>query len=394
MNAFEKYAFPILETLPELTLQERNQTPADELIHNLEALGQDVAGAYLSEDRSPYRRYLSGEDDPTDEVLEERLDRVQKYREIIEEGVSVYGMRFLAFYKSIHFRDEPPFRGQWGIFLFDWAVDYLHSEIATFYPNKFSPQSASDRAWNLLFNHEFFHFRIDAWTLPYEELLRKRLYELYHSWVYRRLHPGPGCVEESLANKFAFDHRYGREIAGYLTRFMKSQPAAYAAFDDDPDPLRATLAAQILQNSSWAPNQALVSQSPWIGYGRNRLLNEANCPTYRILNSSPTALATWALSPPELDEIESFVTSYLGGQPAGRTDHAKYRIDNGEMIKIPNTHGNVDRLKTNEFKGILLKSGMRRREFEEERIRTGRWRRGVPREVPKPALAGDLSGAV
>ena len=50
-----------------------------------------------------------------DNVKEEDVDAGR--RVVLEAGVDI-----LAFYKSFRFRDQPPFRGSWGIFLIDAGI--------------------------------------------------------------------------------------------------------------------------------------------------------------------------------------------------------------------------------------------------------------------------------
>lgn len=87
---------------------------------------------------------------------------------------------------------------------------------------------------------------------------------------------------------------------------------------------------------------------------------------------------------PDRSEFKRFVTSYLAGSLARRTDHEFFQIDNGETIKFPNPH--EKEIRGYEFENMLLKAGMRRQEYWREKRNTQTWKKGCPRTPSKPPL--------
>ncbi len=111
-----------------------------------------------------------------------------------------------------------------------------------------------------------------------------------------------------------------------------------------------------------------------------RTLALKNCPQYwiswsRLGNIVPNLIT------PELREIENdYVGKYLKGQKLKSSDHAYFKIDNGEKVKMPNPHSRT--LKPYEFKNIISKAGMTIQDFWSERQKTKKWKRDTPRPMP------------
>jgi hypothetical protein len=83
----------------------------------------------------------------------------------------------------------------------DYGIAYLAEDLHRFYPEgRFNGYSASEVAARFLYHHEFFHFKVDAWTVIHEALTEKSLQPKYFKDSYRVDFPGIYCVEESLAN--------------------------------------------------------------------------------------------------------------------------------------------------------------------------------------------------
>ena len=109
------------------------------------------------------------------------------------------------------------------------------------------------------------------------------------------------------------------------------------------------------------------------------------CPVY-LFKDSAYASRVQPFQGPDRSEFRRFLTEYLAGSPARRTDHEFFQIDNGELIKFPNAH--EKEIRSYELKNILLKAGMRHPDFVRERTATKEWRKGCPRPEPKPPLNG------
>lgn len=77
------------------------------------------------------------------------------------------GIDMLAFYKSFRFRDLPPYRGRWGIFLIDAGVAAVVAHFRDIKPS-LPLAELQQLAMKTLISHERYHFWIDAWALSRE----------------------------------------------------------------------------------------------------------------------------------------------------------------------------------------------------------------------------------
>lgn len=341
-----------------------------------DSVDEQLRGAPVNDDLSG-RRY-----EPLDGETFGKLGR-----RVFEEGVDA-----LAFYKSYHLLMSPPFPGQWGIFLLEVGVRYIADELQQAYPNRFNRDVALRITQRFLHRHERFHFRTDAWTISKEAATKQPLYYEYLFQVYRRLAPGPDCVEESLANCHAFHALRNLKIDEWMKAFMSAQPGAYANFRFDLPGGRelavAKLAMQITSGVAWSsqnPNDYLF-HAPFIGQGRY-LSDDVHCPVWEVRVSNLASLLAPLLQLPDTNEFRYFVVRYLSGRQNRNTDHEKFRIDNGQVVRIPNPHRGENRLRIYELSGTLRKAGMQNWEYGEERRRTEIWRKDVPRSVAKPPLS-------
>ncbi len=117
--------------------------------------------------------------------------------------------------------------------------------------------------------------------------------------------------------------------------------------------------------------------------GTHPVTGNSACPVHLVR----TAQISNVLPPfqgPKLRELRDFIENYLAGRKES-TDHDYYRIDNGEKVKFPNEH--EPEAKGYEFKNILHKAGMTRKEFKEAQSRTKIWKHHVPRDPAKPAVS-------
>jgi hypothetical protein len=311
--------------------------------------------------------------------------------ESIDRGVWEDGFETLAFYKSLHFLNDSPFDGEWGIFIFDYAIRSVADEIQGYYPGKWHPEVYKEKATRFLYCHERFHFRFDAWALSHEAVAKKPLYEDYLRGFYRRFHPLEYVYEESLANNHAYISMRYEDIAEFMEDFLERQPGAYSVFKPDLNEFRSRLAASFFHGADsikGEPVNSCPEHASWIAAanGHMPLLKDGNCPVHVIRNCSPGDLVPPSIggAPPTLKIYKKFVRNYLAGEFHSRTDHEYYTIDNGLKIKIPNPH--EKQLKPWEFTGTLKKAGMSVKEYIKERARTNTWKKHVPRQPPKPPL--------
>lgn len=398
MNPFEKYALPIIENLPESVIadQHMDERQSNEVMPPIDRLS-DLDGEIqsISEDDEPESNVddSNSKDRGRDKIFSKRvIGRIGSTgindddRDRLHDDSWAYGVEALAFYKSIHFLGRGPFTGKWGIFIFAKAAKYLAEEINLFYPNSWSFQECTLKALKLLHRHERYHWYIDAWTLQHEALSKSGLYSEYINFYYSTYFPYE-VVEEALANRHAYNCMKREGLSDFMDDFMGSQPGMYSRYYEDPSEKKAKLASHILDGSGAFLHPARYDQEPWIGTGRPRILDDAHCPVYIIYDCNISSILPPNVGAPGFSEYKSFVLNYLNGSLDSATDHQFYRIDNGEKVKMPNPHGQVDRLKPGEFTGSLKKAGMKMKEYRDERRVTRQWRKHTPRSSPKPPIS-------
>jgi len=368
MEPFENYAERVISGLsdPDIIDPEQIKSP-------LEGILNDVNGQ------------LAEIEDITQ--LPTLIDRIGKHEALdIENGILASGLEALAFYKSIHHKAAPPFKGKWGIFIFDHALMYLTQEMANFYPKTFTSTELLERAFWLLYSHERFHFRFDCWAISQESATGSPLYENYRNSVYRSFHPNEFIYEESLANLHSLSSVARHGISKYAKQFMLCQPGAYSnIIGIDRDAFRSKLAAQLFHGLGQVLGvRRLPEHNQYLANPKNSSLLDRECPVFVVQGVFPSLFVIPSLSLPSVSEIErKYLKKYLNGDEK-RTDHKYFIIDNGEKIKCPNPHNKIVRLY--EFNNIVKKSGLTTKEYFEERDNTKNWKKNVPRKHPKPSL--------
>ena len=340
---------------------------------------------------------LSGLD--LDEVNPESVDAGR--RAVREAGLDV-----LAFYKSFRFRDLPPYCGQWGIFLIDAGIAAV---TAHFKDNKPSLPKVElqQLAMKTLILHEQYHFWIDAWALAREaDPFVGNQYKKYEYYIEQRqtFAMSISDFEESLANYYLFravsEIRLsdGTHPTRMLADFLDSCPEPYSSYRMDIDERRAKerqLAGAVISGlnvvavrlSGVDPLAKLIGRMPAQDISlslRKYPINESGaCPIF-IVKDDQFASRMALFQRPDQSEFKRFVTSYLAGSLARRTDHEFFQIDNGETIKFPNPH--EKEIRGYEFDNMLMKAGMRRKEYWHEKRATQTWKKGCPRTPSKPPL--------
>jgi len=309
----------------------------------------------------------------------------------IEGGIVISGVETLAFYKSIHHKSELPFKGQWGIFIFDYSLKYLSHEIAEYYPDKFSDEEALEKAFFLLYYHEIFHFRFDCWVISHESSTKKPLYIKYKHYVYNRYTPSEHefIREESLANIYCLASIKRHGVFDYAKKFMLCQPGAYSkVIDVDVFEYNAELASQLFNGDPMlsrllGESTYLFEHAPYLANPDDGLLLDKDCPVYIIQDSLLSGDMLPNVPLPTVLEIEKkYLKKYLNGMEK-RTDHKYFVIDNGKKVKCTNPHNK--NIKMHEFDNIIKKSGLTAREFFDERKKTNKWKNGWPRKNPLPS---------
>ena len=314
-------------------------------------------------------------------------------------GVVEGGIEYLAFYKS--FRDvmKAPATNRWGIFFIKKRCLALATDMT--FSTQLSFADCLDGLAAFLYSHELYHYRFDAHCLQMEATGGFPVYKPYRRLVASR--PMNEWHEESVANFYGLKaiqsnrtYAYPQPISDYLWDLVANSPGAYAGGIDNgkkQNSRRDQMAKQACAafgNTGPRVWQGLVESIIRTGMGLSRsreyclssFLNLENCPVYWIdwLKGGKSVLIPNVASVREINN--DFIKRYLAGVPDHRSAHGFCRIDNGEMVKLPNPH-NID-LKRREFHNIIGKAGMTSPQFYKERNLTSIWRKGVPRS---PMLA-------
>jgi len=369
MKTFEEYAEGVISGL-----SKPDDINLDQLQSPLEGILNDLNGHLIElNDVSQVQR------------AEEILETQDIYE--IENGVLASGIDSLAFYKSIHYKSAAPFKGKWGIFIFDHALTYLSQEISDFYPKKYTHSQCIENSFWLLYFHERFHFRFDCWVISHESATSKPLYENYRNSVYRTCHPSELVYEETLANLHSLSSiaRYG--IHEFARQFMLSQPGAYSNITGiNRDDFRSRLAAQLFhgRNQLLRNPFTLPEHNQYLANPKNTALLDKECPLFLVQGISASRFVVPNISLPTVSDIkDKYLKKYLNGKNI-TTDHTYFKIDNGEKVKCPNPHNKNVKLK--EFNNIVKKSGLTIKQYFEEKKNTRNWKKDVPRETAKPSL--------
>ena len=311
------------------------------------------------------------------------------------------GFEYLAFYKSPRDVMRAPAPKRWGIFLIKRRCMALATDMRLSTGEPFA--DCLDGLAAFLYAHELYHYRLDAHYLQMEASGGQALYRPYCRLVSGR--PMAEWHEESIANYYglkavrpSLKSIYARSIYDYLFDLVANSPGAYAGGVDKQQKQRKDLIVQqasavfsITGTSAW---QGLMESTIRIGTSLSiqrepslgSFLRLENCPVYWIdwIKGGKSVLRPYVASVSEVNN--DFIRRYLAGVQNHHSDHSYCRIDNGEMVKLPNPH-RADVTKR-EFHNIIGKAGMTSSQFYKERIRTSLWRKDVPREPVLPPRRG------
>lgn len=348
------------------------------------------------------------DDNVTQEVIEE-LDSKSIYDEAenddeIHDGavgrVVEEGIEYLAFYKS--FRDvmKTPALSRWGIFFIKKRCFALAKDMSLSTGESFT--DCLDALVAFLYSHELYHYRFDAHCLQMEATGGSPLYRPYRRLVASR--PIAEWHEEAIANFYGLKaissspknyQPYAQRIYDYLRDLVANSPGAYAGGVDKQQAIRKDLmvkqATAVFANSGTKVWHGLVGSTIRVGtslsFSRESSLSTflrlENCPVYWIdwVKGGKSVIVPYVASVSEVSN--DFIKRYLAGVQDHHSDHNYFRIDNGEMVKLPNPH-RADVTKT-EFHNIIGKAGMTSPQFYKERARTSMWKKGVPRNPVLPS---------
>ena len=151
---------------------------------------------------------------------------------IIGKGTSVE--EHFAYYKPFHF-----YKNDWGVYIRALGVHHLASIIST--PTSVTPESVS-LAFNLLVEHERFHFITEIAVSKFEKELGRPIYAWCGYTFNPRLrrcnggyiyHAQASLHEESLANAFAYNNlkkHYPKRLLKLVYVWMRNQAPGYSSF--------------------------------------------------------------------------------------------------------------------------------------------------------------------
>ena len=374
---------------------------------HVEQLLQDAQALDISSDANRFPRTgvdVPGVDDAEVDVVEVDPSSIPGESEKDEDshdgaagGVVDVGFEYLAFYKS--FRDvmRTPAPKRWGIFFIRKRCIALATDMSLSTGERFV--DCLDGLVAFLYAHELYHYRFDAHCLQMEATGGQAIYRPYGRLVSSR--PMTEWHEESIANFYGLkavqpSHKttYAQSIYDYLFDLVANSPGAYAGGIDKQQTLRKDLMVQQASGafSQTGPNvwQGLVESTIRIGTSLSiqrepslsPFMHLKNCPVYWIdwVKGGKSVLRPYVASVSEVNN--DFIKRYLAGVQDHHSDHSYFRIDNGEMVKLPNPH-RAD-LTNREFHNIIGKAGMTSPQFYKERARTSVWRKGVPRNPVLP----------
>ncbi len=317
------------------------------------------------------------------------------------------GFDAIAFYKSFRFVNNHPAPGYWGIFYIKNRVQSLVAEMSA--DIGVDKKICLDAVLRFLYGHEIYHYKVDALCLQQEAASNGLIYRPYRSYVNQL--PLSKWFEESVANYYGFSalnplfnrrtrssHDYGFEVKDYVKNLILLSPGAYA-FGLDQSVLhrsgaRGNLANQIVIGRNYLNQLPVASSQLFEDVVFKQLLldgfrdftGDSSLVTDLSLKNCPVNFISWykngslvpALTTIPLREMkEGFIKSYLNGRLDRVTNHEYYVIDNGETIKLPNGHDKDVRVY--EFKNILDKAGIKVVDFWQQRNRTNKWKKNVPR---------------
>ncbi len=399
-----------------------NQQASENIVNVAKAIEVAIAPSVLDSHSNDSLTNAAREFGETDEVKVEPINEIQFPVDLDElhpvSGSAIgdlmdKGFDAIAFYKSFRHINCHPAPGYWGIFYIKPRVALLINEMMS--DTGLAKDECLDSILRFLYGHEIYHYKIDAICLQKEAFSNYLIYRPYRNYVNSL--SIADWYEESLANHYGlaalesfnshrgFDaYEANQVVKQFMNELVQMSPGAYRlGLDRNVISLfgpRGLLAKQIVQGcpTTNAISQASLKLLESTFFQQLLLEGYKNFKGDRFLAAElsltfcPVNWITWykngsavyASKTVPLKEIkEGFIKNYLGGEQKRLTDHEYFKIDNGELVKVPNGHDKDIRLY--ELKNIIEKAGMQNTEFWAARNLTNKWKKSVPREVIKSA---------
>lgn len=322
-------------------------------------------------------------------------------------SIEEQGFDAIAFYKSFRFINSDPAPGYWGIFYIKNRVQSLMAEMSA--DTGLDKNICLESILRFLYAHEIYHYKVDALCLQNEAVSNNLIYRPYRNYANHL--PITDWFEESVANYYGFSalsrsystssgrgYECSPEIKDYIKNLIFLSPGAYANGLDadvlDRSGPRGRLANQIVMGRNSLTQSLSLSDQLFEDVLFKQLLLDGfrnfsgdsflvgdlalkNCPVNFISLYRNGSLVPALTTIPLREMKEGFIKNYLDGKLDRVTDHEYYVIDNGETVKLPNGHDKDVRIY--EFKNILDKAGVKVIDFWQQRNRTNKWKKYVPR---------------
>lgn len=399
-----------------------NQQASENIVNVAKAIEAAIDPSVLDSHSNDSLINAAREFGETDEVKIEPINEIEFPADLDEldplNGSAIgdlmdKGFDAIAFYKSFRHKNCHPAPGFWGIFYIKPRVALLVDEMIS--DTGLAKDECLDSILRFLYGHEIYHYKIDAICLQKEAFSNYLIYRPYRNYVNSL--SIADWYEESLANHYGLvalesfnsyrgfgAHDASQVAKQFMNDLVEMSPGAYQlGLHQNVLSLsgpRGLLAQQIVQGcpTANAISKASLKLSESTFFQQLLLEGYKNFKGDRFLAAElsltfcPVNWITWyrngsavcASKTVPLKEIkEGFIKNYLSGEQKRLTDHEYFKIDNGELVKVPNGHDKDIRLY--ELKNIIEKAGMQNTEFWAARNLTNKWKKSVPREVIKSA---------
>jgi len=268
-----------------------------------------------------------------------------------QEVVRRAGAEALGWYQSFHAWDED----HWGIYLHTARlvdVTRLLFERLSEAGRPASLEDAFEVIVRLIWEHEFFHARLDFFSLERELLGERALALPYTENVYSKTQGTRGALEEALANYAAreavvellegwksrgrWDERTVRAALQFIDEFFEQSPPGYSDWQQGADPLIwRRLVSQVL-GGQIEPERLLPFEDLLRKAAATTLLRPGDVPLW-MTDDHP--LAERLLQVPTRREVERCLEHY-GYSVLRRTGHIIWGRE-GDPHVFPLSHGRM-----------------------------------------------------
>ena len=140
----------------------------------------------------------------------------------IDREVREWGLEVLAWYRPFHYLPTE----LWGIYITLDGLRYLTHRLHHYMRLQFPV--AIWYAVEILWQHEVFHFLVEAFSATVELVTKSPKYLPYHRHFYEAY--WPNCLEEALANRHVLGRRSLSGIKHFLYAFFDQQPGWYKEY--------------------------------------------------------------------------------------------------------------------------------------------------------------------